>query len=420
VPKAIFIIPAALGHFNATIAIARRLQSKGLEVKYLTNQEFAATVLRHGFGFIPHPDTAVPLGDSTAFFNLQAQRVGLDVLRGVVAQLCKILPPITDTAVTILESEAPQLVVTDDYRTIVGAVAAKVLGLPWASIISTPIRQPDAWVPPSGSGLPPARTLVERVLQTATRLRFNRIYRPLTQTLVSISERYGLSPRVADNFWLSPDLTLCLTTTTFEFPRRRELSGLRYVGPCLDTSHPARAFPALEKTTGRPVAYISLGTINNHHPSFFHAAIRACLATNKEMCVIAAIGERVPLEGFVDYPSNVTVVEHAPQLDVLARASVMLTHGGMNSVSEALYFGVPLFVFPVGADQPDVAARVEASGVGIRGALNRLDVDRMAKMISKLMHEPKYLLSAKRVSESYRTAGGAVRAAELLMKIAAS
>ncbi|WP_307102242.1 nucleotide disphospho-sugar-binding domain-containing protein [Arthrobacter globiformis] len=64
-------------------------------------------------------------------------------------------------------------------------------------------------------------------------------------------------------------------------------------------------------------------------------------------------------------PANVLASRFVPQLEVLARAALFVTHGGMNSVNEAMYAGVPMLVIPQGAEQPLVAGRVAESGAGL-------------------------------------------------------
>lgn len=416
-PRAVFIIPPAFGHFNPTVPIARQLQQRNFSVEYLTNVDFEAEILRKGFSFVAHPESTIRRGDSTEFFDKQSRRVGLDVLRGVVQQLTKILPPIIESTLELFSAKKPSIVITDDYRSVVGAVVAQVLNIPWATVIVTPIRQPDDLVPPAGSGLTLSHTIVGRMRKMVTQLYFRRILAPLVNTHLELSRRYALNTRVVRNYWLSPDLTLSLTTPEFEFPRRTEIMGLRFVGPCIDFQQPLHTFGPLIQARGKRLAFISLGTINNNHPKFFHAAIQGCLTVDPEMHVIASAGNRIPANEFDKYPANVTVVPFAPQLEILENASIMITHGGMNSVSEAMFFGVPLVVFPVGADQPDVAARVEHCGAGVRGDIKRHDSQYIAGLVARVFGQPSFAKNALRMRDAYRAAGGARKAAELLAEL---
>ena len=59
------------------------------------------------------------------------------------------------------------------------------------------------------------------------------------------------------------------------------------------------------------------------------------------------------------------VVKFAPQLEIVKRAAAVITHAGLNTTLESLAEGVPLVCIPMGNDQPGVAARVAARGVGV-------------------------------------------------------
>jgi UDP-glucoronosyl and UDP-glucosyl transferase len=115
------------------------------------------------------------------------------------------------------------------------------------------------------------------------------------------------------------------------------------------------------------------------------------------------------------------------QLDVLAHRAVklMVTHGGVNSVLESLYFGTPLVVAPISTDQPDNAQRVADCGAGIRvdtlldavsGAGNTLDADELVRAILRVYaRRSRYSAAARRVGALLRDAGGVERAAQLVL-----
>lgn len=81
-------------------------------------------------------------------------------------------------------------------------------------------------------------------------------------------------------------------------------------------------------------------------------------------------------------PENVIAVQHAPQLDLLKRAKMMITHGGASSVKECLYSGVPMIVIPTPVeDLQGNAARVVYYGVGVRADLRKLTVKRLKDLV---------------------------------------
>ncbi|WP_276567145.1 nucleotide disphospho-sugar-binding domain-containing protein, partial [Bacillus thuringiensis] len=90
---------------------------------------------------------------------------------------------------------------------------------------------------------------------------------------------------------------------------------------------------------------------------------------DSQVTVILAVGEQNDINQLENIPSNFKLYNYVPQLDILQHTDLFITHGGMNSSSESLYFGVPMLVIPVMGDQPIVAQRIEELEAGVQ--LNR-------------------------------------------------
>jgi UDP:flavonoid glycosyltransferase YjiC (YdhE family) len=80
----------------------------------------------------------------------------------------------------------------------------------------------------------------------------------------------------------------------------------------------------------------------------------------------------------------VLLLKHAPQLQILQRTSIFITHGGLNSIKEALYYGVPMVVFPCWVDQPMNANRIAYHGLGLTGDLRTVTVEQVGALIQKV------------------------------------
>lgn len=106
-----------------------------------------------------------------------------------------------------------------------------------------------------------------------------------------------------------------------------------------------------------------------------------------------------------------------PQLEVLQYAHVFVTHGGMNSSSEALYYGVPLVVIPVTGDQPLVAKRVTEVGAGIRLNRKELTSELLRETVEKVIDDVTFKENSRKVGESLRNAGGYNRAVDEIFKM---
>lgn len=156
-----------------------------------------------------------------------------------------------------------------------------------------------------------------------------------------------------------PELNLVYTLREYQ-PYQEEFmdSQYKFLGPSVYS----RKEEAFEFVKTRPVIYISLGTILKGATSFFQSCIDAFRDENVD--VIISVGKMFKVNKLKEIPTNVHIYPHVPQLNVLKLADVFITHGGMNSVSEALVYGVPMVVIPFVSDQPVNARCVEKLGVG--------------------------------------------------------
>ena len=128
-----------------------------------------------------------------------------------------------------------------------------------------------------------------------------------------------------------------------------------------------------------------------------------------------SVGNKVALADMGAIPANFTVRASVPQLAVLQQAAAFVTHGGMNSVQEALFWGVPLVVVPQAADQMFVAQQVPALGAGVRLLNKDVTAARLRHAVQTVVQAPQYREASARVGASFRAAGGAKRAAEEIM-----
>ncbi|MDO4405425.1 MAG: glycosyltransferase, partial [Atopobiaceae bacterium] len=187
----------------------------------------------------------------------------------------------------------------------------------------------------------------------------------------------------------------------------------RFVGPSLRPVKPA------DKTGERPLVYVSLGTVINDHPGFYRSCIDA--QAGEPIDLLISCGQAFDPSTLGALPANVRVEHSVDQLDVLSRSSLFLTHCGMNSVSEALYLGVPLLLFPLTGEQRAVARRVEELGAGILlDAQAENDSALLREAILSALQDEALAESAARMREDLSSCVGPTGAADFIESVAAA
>lgn len=156
-----------------------------------------------------------------------------------------------------------------------------------------------------------------------------------------------------------------------------------------------------------------MGTVNNDMMPLYKTCITTLADT--EYQVIISVGNLVSINEFGKMPENISVYEHVDQIAVLQAADIFLSHCGMNSVNESLYFGVPLLMLPQTAEQGGVAERVHQLGAGIK--LKKTDGASIIYAINKLFSVNSYKDNAQKISWSFRQCVGSKGAADKIEQV---
>lgn len=177
-----------------------------------------------------------------------------------------------------------------------------------------------------------------------------------------------------------------------------------FVGPSVFSNAP----PAKGKE--RPLIYISMGTVINDRPDFYHKCIEALKGINAD--VIISHGNAMDPRQLSALPGNIRAYPTVDQLEILSRADAFITHCGMNSVSESLYMAVPMVLYPQTAEQHAIARRVAELGAGT--LLQDDSAAGIQKAVQKILNDTACQKAAAACCADFRTCSGAAGAAEFI------
>jgi len=235
---------------------------------------------------------------------------------------------------------------------------------------------------------------------------------PLFKVVNQYRRAWGIEPLKEWTDALSTVAQIAQLPEALEFPVANKPEWLHYTGPFVDRQvREPVAFP-WERLDGRPLVYGSMGTLQNGSEKMFRTIAEACTGLDVQL-VLSMGGGREPSE-LGELPGKPIVVQYAPQLELVRRAAVVVTHAGLNTTLESLAEGVPLVAIPMGNDQPGVAARIAYRGAGIVLPLRRLSAVRLRQAIDEVLREAKYRAAARRLQAAIREADGLERAAHLI------
>jgi MGT family glycosyltransferase len=123
-------------------------------------------------------------------------------------------------------------------------------------------------------------------------------------------------------------------------------------------------------------------------------------------------GKRIAPESFGTLPENTAIYDWVPQVEILKHASLFISHGGLSSIHDSLYLGVPLLLVPQQEEQTLNAMRVVELGAGLMLKKSQITSEIMRDTAARLLQESDFKTQAKQIGETFREAGGMARAAD--------
>jgi hypothetical protein len=156
-----------------------------------------------------------------------------------------------------------------------------------------------------------------------------------------------------------------------------------------------------------------MGTVQNGNANVFRT-IAAAVAKHKAAQLVLSIGNLLRPEQIGPVPKNAIILNHAPQLELLKKASMCITHAGFSTVLEALAQGVPQVAIPVTNDQPGVAARISAHKTGLVASLEELTASHLSGLVDEVLNKSMYRDNARKFQQAITKINGLSRAADLL------
>lgn len=330
-----------LGHLNATLKLARSLRLRGHQVYYLVGSDYEAYMRAQDLNFIS-------LGESLG--NGPKSLTQLDIMeyllearmhgRALNEYYTGVVQMFRQEIASLIPKLKPNLFLIDLFVPDI-ALVAQELGLPFVFLNTTLVS-------------------------------------PLADTPVLNSH-----PELAQ----VPELVLC--PAEFDFPQSRRLgkSVRYYLGISVDLQRKEDdPFDWQKLNPTKRLIVCSLGSLSQTlvgAKNLFQVIIDA-VSDLTDCQLILATGAHF-VDDFPRVPANVIVMPRVPLLQMIEKADVLITHGGFNTVKEALLLGTPMIVFPFSNDQPMNAARVAYHGLGLTGNVTTVTAEQARALIERVM-----------------------------------
>lgn len=392
-PTALVFAMPFHGHVNPILGLLKTMASEGYRVVVFNTDDFAEQIRSTGAEF-----------RSASQFNREFDpQLGHDIL-----QLAELVLDLTEEVIPhvgdVIAEIQPDIILHDSYCLWAKLGAARA-GIPAVALVTTLAFDYYVFMSyPRISAPQMAKLLLypERLARVILRHR-------------SLVHRYGaqyIEP--ADMFYNRERLNVVFTSRYFQPSGERFKEGFAFVGPSISARKDQQP-ELLDFPRRKPLVYVSLGTIFNQDMLFYRMVVEALADAGCN--TLLSIGRKNNPDDIGSLPESVIVRQYVNQISVLERASVFVTHGGMNSVNESLYYGVPMVLFPVVQEQAINAERVAQLGAGIAMDRHTVTAEKLREAVVRVISERSYKEQAQVIGKTLREAGGEGLAFQLIKEI---
>ena len=404
------IFPASTGHLNTMLPLGKELKRRGHRVTTIGILDAEAKTLAAGLEFVAYGTEEYSKEGRAEALNHLSKLSGLAAFRYTIT--------LFKDGTNVLLRDAPQVIKNAGVDALLidqassGGSIADFLDIPFITICSAVVLNQDENVPHYSSNWKYNPAWWAKLRNRATWTFYNTLGKPIKKVVAEYRRQWNL-PLYSDlNDAYSLLAQISQQPAELEFPRENLPKCFHFTGPYhySDTREPV-SFP-WDQLTGKPLIYASMGTVQNRLVDIFYQIAAACEGLDAQL-VISLGGSATP-ESLPNLAGNPLVVEYAPQLEILQKATLTITHAGMNTTLECLSNAVPMVAIPIANDQPGVAARIALTGAGAAIPLKGLTVPRLRTAISQVLTQPSYKQNALRLQKAIKRAGGVTRAADII------
>jgi zeaxanthin glucosyltransferase len=387
---------------------------RGHRVTLLHVQDMEAKANSEGLQFAALGKSDFPPGELARSVHSLSSLAGRAALKFSVDSACKMGNLILRDAPEVIEREQIDALLVDQNEPAGGTVAEN-LRVPFLSVCTGLPLNRELSIPPPFVGWNFSRSPLAKARNLMGYAIADRLIAPIQNTLNSYRKGWGLPFVETPNDTFSPLGSIAQMPREFDFPRKEGTGQLHYLGPWFDSHSSAGVTFPFDQLDGRPIVYGSIGTLQSSTNDCFRIMAEACAGLDVQL--VLSLG-KPGNTGDLKLPGNPIIRGYVPQLELLARAAVTITHAGMNTTMHSMHFGVPAVAVPLAHDQPAIAARLARTGAGLVLASSRFTPTRLRATVAELLPDSSaYRLRARFLQQRIASSGGVARAADLCERL---
>ncbi len=408
------ICPAATGHLNPMTTLGYELLGRGHRVTVVGILDAETKANLAGLEFRAIAQSQCPYGSTAQAFAELRRLSGWAALQYTLNWIQKSTVTLLQQAPQTIKDAGIEALLVDQVSS-AGGTVADYLGIPFMSVSAALMINEDISVPPFNTPWNYSPAWWGQIRNRIGYRLLRQVGKPIRETIAEYRREWNLPPHNSQNDAYSRLAQLCQQPAEFEFPRANLPGCFHFTGAYHNLISRAKIDFPFEKLTGQPLIYASMGTLQNRLIGVFKTIAEACEKLDAQLVI--SLGGGISQESVPKLLGAPLVVSNAPQLELLQKASLTITHAGLNTALESISHGVPMVAIPIANDQPGVAARIVWTGCGEMIKLSKLSVPQLRTAIERVLTQSSYRDNAIRLQTANQQAGGVSRAADIIEQV---
>lgn len=390
-----FVVPPYYGHITPTLSIGDELIRRGHNVCWVSPRDISIELIPKGGQWIVPDEVRVQKDEVDRI--MERQNIGTNLTDEetfdfiIYESLLPFAEILNCGIQAVIDRFGPDVIIHDESA-LAGAVAAVKNNIPYV----TSITPPPGFFEPNLLNPAAQKILLDkmRVVQKKMGIDLDRVIFNSDKLVLSFTSPELIKPRYLDFVFESP---------------------IAFVGPAVKHKPEPYKFDWEQiEHSDWPIIYVSIGTVLDDIRSVIFKLVIEALS-GQSLTVIVNTDPVL----FECWPENFIPQKFCPQVDILSKVDLVITHAGFNTVNESLYFDTPLIALPLAWDQSVNANLISSHKCGQQFDYRDLHSDTLKNAVFDVLEDPLYRQNATRLGESLRSKGGTSRAADLIERLVA-
>jgi zeaxanthin glucosyltransferase len=412
------LCPPSHGHLNPCIVLGKELKNRMNSVTFFNVIDCKEKVENAGLNFSVIGEECYQKGAIHSLCSSLGQSSEYEILMNWNNFFLNLAQNTVEELKNIIIDSKVDILIIDQID-IIGGTIADYLNIPFITVCNALHTNAEPSVPPPFTSLAYDNSEFGKKFNKCVIGHVQQYFKPVRDFINTYRAKWSLPlfEGGQNPFYSSSLAQITQVPEILDFPRTELEPHFHYTAPFRDELEEDKIDFPYHLLDGRPIIYISLGTLVNHRKEIFNAIAEGCLKFDYQLIIVTTTQS---VDNFLDLPGNPLLLQFVPQNKVLKMAKLLITHAGANTVLDAVLNAVPIIAIPISLDQPGCAERIKWHKIGEVIPIKLLSAEKVEEAVSKVLASSEYQKNINKMQAAIMHKNGTIEACDIIEEVAES